>query len=262
MTRSPKLSTLLSLLLHAGVVAIMVLATGVRDRPLPAARVTTLVDRDIGRYVALVSPREHGGGGGGAGQTLPASRGRLPKFELRPFTPPAAVVQNQHPLLSMEPALAGNPRIVVPDLNLPNYGDPMALPGPPSGGPGSGGGIGNGHDGGVGNRRGPGYGDHDGGGLDGNSAILAGLIQPVVLWKIEPEYTEEARKARIQGTVILRIEVDENGRARNISVRQSLGLGLDERAIEAVRQWKFRPGSVNGKPVVTSAIVHVTFRLL
>ena len=91
---------------------------------------------------------------------------------------------------------------------------------------------------------------------------MGAVTQPVLLWKIEPEYTDEARRAKIQGTVVLHIEVDTRGQAQNITVRQSLGLGLDERAIEAVRRWRFRPGYRNGEPWVTAAMVQVNFRLL
>ena len=80
--------------------------------------------------------------------------------------------------------------------------------------------------------------------------------------KIEPEYTEEARRAKLQGTVLLRIEVNERGQPQNLRIRQSLGLGLDERAVDAVKRWRFRAGTADGKPVVTEAVVEVNFRLL
>src|ERR1019366_2677452 len=136
--------------------------------------------------------------------------------------------------------------------------------GPPSGGRGSGGGIGDGIGTGVGDSRGPGYRPGPGGGgvTGGGFGFVGAVTQPVLLWKIEPEYTDEARRAKIQGTVVLHIEVDTRGQAQNITVRQSLGLGLDERAIEAVRRWRFRPGYRNGEPWVTAAMVQVNFRLL
>ena len=84
----------------------------------------------------------------------------------------------------------------------------------------------------------------------------------MLLWKNEPEYSEEARKAKLQGTVVLRIEIDARGQVQNIAVLRSLGLGLDERAVESVRRWRFRPGYSGGKPATTSAVVEVSFRLL
>ena len=81
-------------------------------------------------------------------------------------------------------------------------------------------------------------------------------------YKIEPEYSEEARKAKYSGTVLLSIEVDPSGRARNVSVTKGVGLGLDEKAIEAVNKWRFNPGLKDGKPVTVRAQVEVNFRLL
>jgi TonB family protein len=80
--------------------------------------------------------------------------------------------------------------------------------------------------------------------------------------KVEPEYSEEARKARIQGVVIVRAEIGARGQVQNISVAQGLGLGLDERAVAAVQKWRFRAGTRNGRPVTTQALIHLTFRLL
>jgi TonB family protein len=170
---------------------------------------------------------------------------------------------NLNPQLPMEPTLVMASEIVLPSIDLARFGDPNGVSGPPSGGHGSGGGIGDGEDGGVGNSRGPGYGPGPGGGgVTGGGGFTGAVTQPVLLWKIEPEYTDEARRARVQGTVVLHIEVDTRGQAQNITVRQSLGLGLDERAIEAVRRWRFRPGYRNGKPSVTAAMVLVNFQLL
>jgi protein TonB len=84
----------------------------------------------------------------------------------------------------------------------------------------------------------------------------------VLLAKTEPAYSEEARKGRVQGMVVLLVEIDTNGRPRDIRVRQPLGFGLEERAIEAVAHWRFRPAYRNGKPVPCTAEVEVNFRLL
>ena len=88
------------------------------------------------------------------------------------------------------------------------------------------------------------------------SALRSGTSQK------EPEYSEEARKAKYQGTVTLYVEVDPSGRATNIRVLHSLGLGLDEKAMDAVKQWKFKPGMKDGKPVTVQASIEVNFRLL
>lgn len=88
------------------------------------------------------------------------------------------------------------------------------------------------------------------------------MIPPKLIYKIEPEFSEEARKAKFQGTVVLTIEVDPAGNASNFRIVSSPGLGLDRKAIEAVTQWRFRPAYRNGKPVISSARVEVNFRLL
>jgi TonB family protein len=88
------------------------------------------------------------------------------------------------------------------------------------------------------------------------------VSSPQLLFKVEPEYSEEARKAKFQGTVLLYVEVDEKGLPRNIRVIRPLGLGLDQKAIEAVEKWKFSPGKKDGKPVPVQAQIEVNFRLL
>ena len=204
-----------------------------------------------------------GGGGGGDRSPLPASYGKLPKFALKQFTPPVAVFNNMNPKLAMEPTLIGDPNTQVANVDYPLYGDPLSKYMTPSNGQGSGGGIGNGKGGGVGNGDGGGYGPGSGGGVGGGVfRVGGGVSAPVLLSKTEPEYSEEARKAKHQGTVMLYVQIDPSGHATNIKVVKSLGLGLDEKAIEAVRKWKFSPGKKDGKPVTVEATIEVNFRLL
>ena len=205
-----------------------------------------------------------GGGGGGDRSPLPASKGRLPKAALRQFTPPMAVVNVQNPKLSMDPSIIAPPDVKLPDCpTCTNYGDPLARIGPASNGPGSGGGIGSGSGGGVGSGKGGGFGPGEGGGVGGGVfRVGGGVTAPALLYKVEPEYSEEARKAKYQGTVLLYVQVDPSGKAVNMRVLHSLGLGLDEKAMEAVRKWKFKPGSKDGKPVTVEAQIEVNFRLL
>jgi TonB family protein len=91
---------------------------------------------------------------------------------------------------------------------------------------------------------------------------VPGSKPPILLSKREPEYSEEARKAKYQGTVILSVEVDTDGVPQNIRVIRSIGLGLDEKAIEAVQRWKFKPGTQDGNPISMRTEVEVQFRLL
>src|SRR5262249_20359922 len=170
---------------------------------------------------------------------------------------------NADPKLTMEPSIIAPPVVALPQVNMSQYGDPLARIGPPSNGPGSGGGIGSGSGGGVGSGKGGGFGPGEGGGVGGGVfRVGGGVSAPALLFKKEPEYSEEARKAKYQGTVTLYVEVDPSGKATNIRVLHSLGWGLDEKAIEAVRQWKFRPGMKDGKPVTVQASIEVNFRLL
>jgi TonB family protein len=163
----------------------------------------------------------------------------------------------------MEPTIIAPPDIRLPQANLPNYGDPLAKLGPLSNGPGSGAGIGSGSGGGVGSGKGGGLGPGEGGGFGGGVfKVGGGVTAPTLLYKVEPEYSEEARKAKYQGTVVLYVEVDPSGQAVNPKVIRSLGLGLDEKAVEAVRKWKFKPGYKDGRPVTVIATIEVNFRLL
>lgn len=115
----------------------------------------------------------------------------------------------------------------------------------------------------MGSGRGGGVGPGEGGGIGGGVFRAGGGVSfPQLIYRVEPEYTEEPRKAKYQGTVVLNIVVDISGMVRNIRVTRSLGLGLDEKAVEAVRQWKFRPGMKDGRPVPVAASIEVTFRLL
>jgi TonB family protein len=88
-----------------------------------------------------------------------------------------------------------------------------------------------------------------------------GVSAPRALDAPDPEYSEEARKAKYQGVVVLWMVVDPNGSPREVRVTRKLGMGLDEKAIEAVRKWKFEPAKKDGKPVAVQISVEVNFRL-
>jgi len=204
-----------------------------------------------------------GGGGGGNRSPLPEAKGKLPKLALKQFVPPTEVVLNEHPKLVMEPTIVAPPDAVLPNVNMPNIGNPLASVGPPSNGMGSGGGIGSGKGGGIGSGDGGGLGPGSGGGFGGGAfRVGGGVSQPGVIFKVDPEYSEEARKAKYSGTVLLQLVVDIDGKAKEIKVQKGVGLGLDEKAIEAVQKWKFSPGKKNGQPVRVYATVEVNFRLL
>ena len=261
-----KKSWLMSVALQSAAVLLLFTAASSRTVQQKVAHFIPLLDPNLAAYEPQQRPARDtmaGGGGGGDHSPLPASKGRLPKTALKQFTAPMAVIQNMDPKLAMEPSIVAPPDARLPDVNMAPYGDPLAKLGPPSNGPGSGGGIGSGTGGGVGSGSGVGYGPGEGGGIGGGVfRVGGGVTAPSLLFKVEPEYSEEARKAKYQGVVLLYVEVDAAGRAQNIHVLHSLGLGLDEKAMEAVRKWKFRPGYKDGKPVRVVAQVEVNFRLL
>jgi protein TonB len=260
-----KESGVYSMAIHIAVVLLLfTLASNKAVQQAAKDLTTSLIAPDIAPYQPKAGNQKSGGGGGGGDRSpLPASKGRLPKPSLKQFTPPVAVINNPNPKLPMTPTIIAPPDAILPQVNMAQYGDPLAKLGPASNGPGSGGGIGSGSGGGVGPGRGGGYGPGEGGGVGGGVFRMgSGVSAPSVLYKVEPEYSEEARKAKYQGTVVLYVEVDAQGHPQNLKVVRSLGLGLDEKAIEAVEKWKFRPGYKDGKPVTVAATIEVNFRLL
>lgn len=204
-----------------------------------------------------------GGGGGGDRDKFQAPKGNIPKPKLEQITPPAIVVRNDHPKLPVEPSVVMPPQVKLA-MNAPNLGNPTAaMPsGPPSNGTGSGGGIGSGSGGGIGVGTGPGVGEGRGGGIGGGVfRVGGGVSAPKAIFSPDPEYSEEARKAKYQGVCVLSLIVGPDGKPRDVRVARSLGLGLDEKAIQAVNQWKFDPAQKDGKPVAVAINVEVTFRL-
>jgi len=197
----------------------------------------------------LTSGAEHSGGSNRT--LLPARHGDPPPMAHRTFIPPTTVPDAKLPM----PVSVAFENLTVA-INPDQIGDPLSKI--------KFGGLGTKDDNGIGDHGGPGgIGDREGGspgitrGRPGHS-----VTQPQLIFKVEPEFSEEARKAKYSGVVVLQIEVDTNGKARAFRVVQSPGLGLDKKAVDAVMQWRFKPGSQDGRPVVTAATVEVNFRLL
>jgi len=204
-----------------------------------------------------------GGGGGGRHQLTPPSLGKLPRPAEKQLVPPdPEPPKNPDPTLVVEQTVVAPQLAQLPSLNLLNIGDPQGVPGPPSAGPGNGYGIGTGNGRGVGSGNGPGVGPGDGGGFGGGIfKVGGGVSEPKIIKKVDPQYSEEARKARYQGTVVLEAVVQKDGSVQIVRVVRSLGFGLDEKAIEALRQWKFSPAKQNGVPVAVSLNIEVNFNL-
>jgi protein TonB len=220
-----------------------------------------LIDPNIEPYKPPAPKQAGGGGGGGARELAPVTKGQAPKPALKQFTPPMIV--QQPPKLAMAPTIIAPPDTVLPQNNLPNWGDPLAKLSNLSNGTGFGGGMGSGSGGGLGSGSGGGFGPGSGGGVGGGVyRVGGGVSQPSVIFKVDPEYSEEARKAKYSGTVMLAVVVNTEGHAVDIHVVKSLGMGLDEKAIEAVDHWKFKPGMKGGQAVNVRATIEVNFRLL
>ena len=173
------------------------------------------------------------------------------------------MIRNEHPKLPAPPSLLGDPNMKLPQMQASiTFGDPKGILGPPSNGPGTGGGIGTGEGTGIGSGTGGGLGPGQGGGTGGGVfSVGGGISAPIPIYQPEPPYSEEARKAKFQGVVVLSIIVDTQGNVRDVHVVRRLGLGLDEKAEETVKTWKFKPALRNSTPVPVRVMVEVSFRL-
>ena len=206
-----------------------------------------------------------GGGGGGDHDHLQAPKGRLPKMAMQQITPPQIVLRNEKPKLAVEPTVVVPPQVHLAENRMPNLGVPTAalMPSaPPSNGTGSGAGIGSGSGGGVGAGHGGGVGTGVGGGIGGGVfKVGGGISAPKPLSTPDPEYTEEARRAKVEGTCVLGLIVDAEGHPRDLHVIRGLGYGLDQKALETVKQWTFEPAKKDGQPVNVQVSVEVGFKL-
>ena len=212
-----------------------------------------------------------GGGGGGRNTPTPPSRGQLPKFSLQPLMiAPRPEPQVKPPSLPVPETVQVDPQLEPKRDELAMTGLPNGVPGPPSAGPGSGGGMGDGRGGGMGpgNGRGvgPGNGFNTGGGdprLGGGNAAPATSVdqQPILLNNPQPRYTEEARKNKIQGTVLVRVQIGSDGQVKRVVVVRSLPDGLAEQAIQAAYQLRFKPAMKSGQAVSVWKPVAIEFNL-
>jgi TonB family protein len=209
------------------------------------------------------SDKTEGGGGSGNHSPLPPSHGALPPFALTQFTPALAIIPKTPPLLPMPATLIGPPELRLPAMKLDMaWGDPFSAAVPFSPGPGNGGSFGTGDGTGVGPGKGPGVGPGEGGGCCQGAFTVGGLVSaPIPIYSPEPAYSEEARKAKFGGIVLLWILVDAQGIVRNVRIAKPLGMNLDEEAVKTVSTWKFKPALRQGVAVPVQVEVEVSFRL-
>ena len=194
------------------------------------------------------------GGGGGAHDIAPVTQGRLPKFAPTPIVPPSTPPKIP-PKLAVDPAINVQTDVKMMNNNMPNLGIPNA----PAAGISS---LGNGSGGGLGSGRGNGLGPGSGGNTGGGTYSIGGDVSaPRLIYQVDPEFSEEARKAKFQGEVLVALVVDASGRPTQVHVIRPVGMGLDEKAVEAVRQYKFAPAKKGGAPVAVMLNVAVNFQI-
>jgi periplasmic protein TonB len=192
------------------------------------------------------------GGGGGQPDKTPVTQGNPPKFAPEQLNPPKVQVEDAKLTPPVTVDVQTNLRMSKSDV--PQFGMPNSPLVGMSMGNGRGTGIGSGNGAGIG----AGTGGGNGGGL---KSVGGGVSAPVVLFAAEPVFSEEARKSKVGGIVRVYLQVDANGRPTHERVIQGIGMGLDERALEAVRQYKFKPAMENGKPVAVEMNIEVTFTI-
>ena len=194
-----------------------------------------------------------GGGGGQKGPT-PVTKGQLPKFADMQITPPKAPPLEEPKIKMPDPTIEVQKDLKMANNNMPNMGMPNSSLVGTSMGNGSGTGIGSGNGSGLGNGSGGGYGG-------GPKRIGGGVSAPVVIFQVDPEFSEEARKAKFMGVVTVNLWVDEKGNPQHVRVLRGVGMGLDEKAMEAVKQYKFKPAMEGGKPVAVELNIEVNFQI-
>ncbi len=247
-----KPSQILSITLHGALVTLLLIPITTSSLPIALVEPHMQVVLEPIRLKPIDLAQS---GGGGPQSAQPITQGNPPKVAPRPLLPPQ--LRPERPsMLMIEPSMD---LAVQPDAALTKFaqiGLPWAPPGPPS--------LGNGKNGYLGDdSNGPkGFGPGPGGRGVVISSKCAQSVIPVLVYKVEPEFTEEARRARVQGSVLIKAVINEAGMVQDPQVTRGLGLGLDERALEAVEKWRFKAGSKNCYPAAMSAWIEVNFHLL
>jgi TonB family protein len=253
-------------LANGGMLAILLLAglSSTRNHDPKSLSGSKLHLDDFTLFAPRMGSPAHGGDGGGANELTPPMTGRLPRREVMPILPPQVpIIQN--PKLAVDPAIAIPLEMKLPDNpTLPNLGvhsSPNVISA--SNGPGSKTGIGTGSNGGVGpgNGTGKGPGSDHGFGDSIYPAGVGGVSNPIPVIAPDAEFSDEARRNKYQGICIIGVVVDAHGYPRNLRVIRSLGMGLDEKALDSVQKYRFKPAIKDGRPVAARVNIEVNFRL-
>lgn len=258
-------SSLLSFGIHALALAIILAVIYWRPKKPVVAEVAPPPVFNITPFMPLdASPQASGGGGGGGDRDLvQAAVGKLPEIAKVQFVPPDEVIRNPKPKLAVQPTIVMPQNIRLPNSAMPNLGDPLTtVRGPASNGTGSAGGIGAGNSGGVGSGSGAGVGPGQGGGYGGGIYDVGGGVHPPVpIFVPQAEFSDQARMAKYQGEVAVEIIVDTKGFTHVVKIVRPLGMGLDEKALDAVKQYRFKPATLNGRPVAVRFTVIIDFHI-
>ncbi len=249
--RDPK-STAIAVALHVLVIGLIawLLAEHVKLAPKQQATVTP-IDLPVPPPKAPPKKLSIGGGGGQRGPT-PVTKGTPPKFAEHQIVPPKAPPLEQ-PRIAIEPTIE-----VQKDVKMASSIPQLGVANSPIVGMSMGNGSGTGLGSGRGSGLGPGSGGNTG---DGPRQIGGGVSAPVLIYSVEPEFSEEARKAKVAGNVLVNLWVDQHGNPSHVHVIRGVGMGLDEQAVKAVRQYRFKPAMENGKPVLVELNVEVNFQI-
>jgi protein TonB len=263
--RNP-LSSALSFVLHAGILALIVwFLMQARQQIVAPHPVQVVTPVEFKPYIPITVPAPQpmgGGGGGGAHQIVQASKGHLPPVA-KVQVAPVEMLKIDHPRLAVAPTVAVPAQVKLPANKIPTFGDPQA---PQialvSQGGGAGGGFGQAKGGGIGAGHGTGVGAGSGAGYGGGvMSVGGGVTAPKLIHRVEPEFSDQARQAKYQGVVSIQLIVDPHGNPVNIHVVHPLGMGLDEKAVAAVSQYKFAPAMFQGRPVPVQIVIDVDFHL-
>lgn len=193
------------------------------------------------------------GGGGGQKSPTPVTRGNPPTFAKEQLNPPK-IPPLQQPKINVPVTVDVQTNLKMAKSDVPQFGMPNSPLVGMSMGNGKGTGLGSGSGAGLG----AGSGGNMGGGL---RRIGGGVSAPVVLYAPDPEFSEEARKAKVAGNVLVYLQVDTQGHPVHVRVLRGIGMGLDEKAVEAVKRYKFKPAMENGHPVPVEMNVEVNFQI-
>lgn len=252
--------------MNAGLLALAILLglrTTFGNPPLPPQG-NDIRLKDFTLIAPANTDTSHGGGGGGNHERIDPITGHLPqRAEIPIVPPPVPLIQN--PTIALDRGIAVPPDVKLPDnpllpnigvQNSPNVklasngpGGPFGIGGGPVGGDGPGGG------------RGEGPGSVRGFGDSVYTPGFGGVSKPVLVVRSDAEFSDQARRQKFEGVCIISIIVDARGYPQNPRVTRALGMGLDEKALEAVQKYRFKPAMKDGKPVASFVSVEIDFHL-